>query len=1212
VLEVEIQKTAQSKEQLGFVPEENRSLRKALLKQHRPYFARLDYLLLGQKARSLEPAAERFRQAAQATSTQNNNSLRRTLELLFAEATPCNLDALESTLFFAIFDVPFTRERLESGLGIQPVFEELEKAYHEWLERDGTLEQVYHNLRPREAAVSFRAVDELISRLAGIASVEIAKTRAQTSQTAGPQQLAVQREIEEGRKEVVANPKSSPLDRRFAASKDERQALVQQLQRFLRLAAEPVRINAYLHAKLEEIEGALGTGIPDRVAKSLFKHAEKALYHDEAALRKLNETAPEQVLARLQPILDHWFREEALPFVQQTLYQSPFSAYWFFVQSGMVARRPVAFKGAQVQVGPEVSDLESLKKLSLHEVLSRLKRQRLPSDFVDAYLVLERALTEVTLSRDEALRQIDSAQLSHSDRARLHRYVAAKGQTETLSTLDAYSWMIRDSSKFKGSVDWELLAAALHMLQQAKREKMQQEIARLLQSRQHPQLALYLQTAGELMLELESRQARERRFQESTGGGPIGWILSHFVIGGGVPVQLWAPGGVSGDRFAELVNEISPKNAKSGNCYLGKAATDIRLLHDGREYHEGMIEVIDAARNFLNISSFDWRVDLGGKEIAYRLMAKKLGMEGEAYQRFLTYFHKGVRLDRRATTPTLFYDIPPSRMKNLLVYFLITTSESPAIVGVRAQLQEVLGESLSCPNLATCGDLARAYQQAGGKFNPQRSSEPGYGKTWRAFQELQALFEEKTPDLRTTRPLPALADYVANSHRLRTFVRRHGRKREDDPARPFPINIITDAKQNLFNVHLGQPSTAFPYFFSDPVRDLYRPLFEFDVQLLLWKGLVEFPWHLGPIPLAGRKIAGVAPFPYVPFPWLRFVPGFGWAGLGSSLLLQHVLATDVRTWWSMAMHSKNISSESAATESGMGLGTKYFNLYPEFQTWHDMGVKVEGPIVGDVNDHFVQVYNEARVNNTGIPGSRGVKIPSLRYEDYRYSGASIEGFRSWLITTHPEEGDYNYRGLFMAALAAARENIYIENSFFSDPLVAHMLLRKAREFRGRVNCADLNEKDCSEKKREAVKIYLVLPDSSDKPIIDALGTADWHDMLHLGVKVYRWNPPRGWSATKMLHTKAWLIDYRDGAPGLAYVGSANATQRSHLTDNEVGIVSTSPDFAKQVYERLFLPDLTTDGRLESMGNFHIVWSTNSLVRSSHWLRNWLVSLLWFF
>src|SRR5207247_10772510 len=178
------QKTAQSNEQLGFVQEENRSLRKALLKQHRPYFARLDYLLLGQKARSLEPAAERFRQSAQVTSTQNNDSLRRTLELLFAEATPCNLDALESTLFFAIFDVPFTRERLESGLGIQPVFEELEKAYHEWLERDGTLEQVYHDVRPREAAVSFGAVVELISRLAGIASVKIDKTGAQTSQTA--------------------------------------------------------------------------------------------------------------------------------------------------------------------------------------------------------------------------------------------------------------------------------------------------------------------------------------------------------------------------------------------------------------------------------------------------------------------------------------------------------------------------------------------------------------------------------------------------------------------------------------------------------------------------------------------------------------------------------------------------------------------------------------------------------------------------------------------------------------------------------------------------------------------------------------------------------------------------------------------------------------------------------------------------------------------
>jgi hypothetical protein len=97
----------------------------------------------------------------------------------------------------------------------------------------------------------------------------------------------------------------------------------------------------------------------------------------------------------------------------------------------------------------------------------------------------------------------------------------------------------------------------------------------------------------------------------------------------------------------------------------------------------------------------------------------------------------------------------------------------------------------------------------------------------------------------------------------------------------------------------------------------------------------------------------------------------------------------------------------------------------------------------------------------------------------------------------------------------------------------------------------------------------------------------------------------------MLHSKVWLIDYEPGRGGLAYVGAANATQRSHLADNEAGILSNEPGFADQVYERVFRPDITVDSRVESGESFRVVWSSSAIVRASRWLRRLLVDLFWF-
>jgi hypothetical protein len=246
--------------------------------------------------------------------------------------------------------------------------------------------------------------------------------------------------------------------------------------------------------------------------------------------------------------------------------------------------------------------------------------------------------------------------------------------------------VVRDASKIKGRVDWDLADAALDLLHAAKQDRLASLIAESVAADAHkdPRLAGYLTTAGALMIELERRQARERRFQQRTSGAFVGWLLSQFMISGGVPVELWAPGGVLGPEFAELIDELTPKNGRSGNQYEGKPSERVRLVHDGREYHAALVEIIDDARSFINVSAFDWKTDVGGRDIAYRLMAKKLGIDGARYDAFLWTFRGGLPLDRPDAPPIPFYDLPTTRIKDLLVWYVILQSDAPEIARARS------------------------------------------------------------------------------------------------------------------------------------------------------------------------------------------------------------------------------------------------------------------------------------------------------------------------------------------------------------------------------------------------------------------------------------------------------------------------------------------------------------------------------------------------
>jgi hypothetical protein len=1191
-------------EDLVFADKEQRARTKVIDSERKRYFARLSFFLLGDRAQSLRPGETGRR-------TSGPDPLQQSLKLLFGDATSCEMEAFQATLLFTYFNVPFTQGRLKAVADERVLSDVAEMTSHDHGSGEG-------------AEASYRAIDremsrkaqayprDLMRRLKQVASIQVADLRAKQTK-AGPE---AQEELHKNLESTLRQPDDGPLADALTRDEPELTALLNRMNTYIDRAAEPARIRTYVHARTDEFEGALRTSIPDKQVNRLETLIDQAMFPTEAALAILQRQSVDQTVARVNAIIDRWFREDALPAVEASLFDDPFSAYWFFVQTGGLPRagRPYAGSNLTLAEGVEFS-LDRLRAQPPAAFLKQLFEVRIPGHFSEEYVALEQELRETVLSRLEAFEMVAKAPVSPAARTRLEAFVRDPNETDTISTIDVYRWLIADSNRVGGSVDRTLVGAGLEVMRLAKERRLNAYLERVRMedpTGEGERLVRYLRTAGDMMLELERRQGVDRRFHQGTEAGVVGWLFGGFLIGNTVPIQLWVPGGVNGAEFAELMNEISPKNPKSENTYNAKEATRIALVHDGAEHRAAAERIVDEAENFVNIAGFDWKRDAGGRRLTYRVMAKKLGISGAGFDRFLERFDSGLRIDPEDQAQTPFFDIPAPLMKNLIVYELLQTSTSPDISLVRNTLRQVERE-FECSSVKACGDLSPLVALAGRQYDAQKAvSDANYAAAWQVFRTLQRLFEEREPAWSDTRPRSSLSSYLTDGDDVRRFVNRYGLHRRDAPGTPLPINIIVDGKQSLImNSSWGLASDP-PYVRDTPINDLYEPLMEFGAQVVLWKGVLEFPWHIGPVPVPGRKVFGKIPMPFIPYPWLAAVPGFGWAGTGMSLFLQFSAATDPRNWWAMVTHVKHFSNEREALESGLGIGSKYNNDRSGFKTWHDMGVVVEGPIVNDANDYYVRIFNEARKNNSGNAGSKGVRIRALEYNDYRGYTDQVPDAEirnpSWFITTDPEHADFNYRAALLSALAAAQNNIYLESSFFSDPLVPRMLIRKAREFRGRVNCEDATAIACSEMKREAVKIHIILPGASDKPVLDTVATTEFHEMLHLGVKIYRWDPPEGWSATKMLHTKAWLVDYEPGGGGLAYVGSSNATQRSHILDEEAGIVSTSPTFADEVYARLFEPDISRDSRVETPENFHVTRATNPAIRSGRWMRRFLLSL----
>lgn len=1157
-LRLKLQNTALSTEELLFPEKETRDYADTLKKQRKTRLHDLEFLLFQRKGKVL--GKEFLEQAASTSriSRSDKSTLRRTVRLFAEGVTPCLLNALETTLVAVDFGLPLKSDFTGPEVRSWQVLDAVQDEYKRQGELGKTVEESYLNLRPVSREMEAYVIEGMLQAM------------------------------------IEASPNADLL------SGADRRQLSSQLQEFLRLSAEPLRIGVAVDLFVGDFERQIGIRSLESSSDRLQKQLQQQLFADVDMLRALENTSPQKNLARIESIVDSWFQADAWPALQERLYADPFAAYWLYVESGFVVKDPAPFRHAQFRISSDTPQLRQLTRGSLRGCQAGLQRERIPSAFPEKYFDVEQAMTSVVLTRAEFLQRLAQSGLSQAERDSLVEALpGSDGDDAEISSLDVISVFVDDATQYQKRRDRHEWLASLEVLQQAKREVLQREIATLPETPEKARLAAYLHTAGEWMLELERRQASDRAFQLPNGGGPIGWGLRRTVLSSGLPKTLWVRDGVGGTAFARLVDRVVPNGCRSRSCELNSGSTSLEFLDSGENYHGAVVRLIDEAEDFLNVEQYDWKLDRGGKEIAYRIMAKKLGLDSRQYDSLVAEFPEGLLLSADASAKVRFYDVPTKWSKNLLFYKLFASSEQEPVRSLRAQIEHATGEALRCPNLANCGDLTKLYAKSGSHFQGSSQADAAYLEAWEIYRKLQGLFQPVRPTLEQTRPQRSLAAYVKNQQNVQRFVSRYGLKRIDNPQRPFDVNVITEGKRDAWNWLLKSGR-------------LQNPMMEFNVRYLPWKGAIEYPWHIGKLPLSGRWVAGVVPVPYIPWPWLTAVPGLGWMGIELSMVGQHFLATDIRNGWAITLHTKNISSESSALESGMGFGTKYFNLYEDFHTWHDVGVVARGPVVEDANGVFVSWFNRARVNNRGLPQARNVAIPRLSSEQYLYRGPKGANARTWTVTTDPDSQDYNYRGVFLSALAAARKNIYIENAFYADPFISRMLVLKAREFRARVSCEGLSPSVCAVRKRDAVDIHLVLPWSTDQAIVDMAGRTDYYELINEGVKIHLWQPNEGYASKRMLHSKAWLVDYREGEPSLVYVGSHNADRRSLWSDNEMGFVSTDPELARDVHDNLFMRDIAHDAFQVGAVSFDLERKVRPKRMVGRLVRGLMAEVFWFF
>lgn len=207
---------------------------------------------------------------------------------------------------------------------------------------------------------------------------------------------------------------------------------------------------------------------------------------------------------------------------------------------------------------------------------------------------------------------------------------------------------------------------------------------------------------------------------------------------------------------------------------------------------------------------------------------------------------------------------------------------------------------------------------------------------------------------------------------------------------------------------------------------------------------------------------------------------------------------------------------------GHNVGDEYLGRDPDFGAWRDTHVKMEGPVVQEIQFSFVQDWYWATN-----------RIPELNWQPHEAAG----GREKILMIASGPADDLETCGLmFVQAINDARQRVWIASPYFVPDLQILSALKLAA-LRG-------------------VDVRIMLPEKPDHRTVYLASFSYYQSTLSNGIKIYRYT-------AGFMHQKVFLVD-----SAYAAVGTANLDNRSFRLNFEITILNYDSGFIKQVADML--------------------------------------------
>ncbi|MBB5349898.1 cardiolipin synthase [Haloferula luteola] len=235
--------------------------------------------------------------------------------------------------------------------------------------------------------------------------------------------------------------------------------------------------------------------------------------------------------------------------------------------------------------------------------------------------------------------------------------------------------------------------------------------------------------------------------------------------------------------------------------------------------------------------------------------------------------------------------------------------------------------------------------------------------------------------------------------------------------------------------------------------------------------------------------------------------------------------------WLVADHSKLfVFDQRVAYVGGMNIGREYRT------EWHDMMVRMTGPVTGVVSRDFDRRWQSCRFPGR-IPGAdRLDPMPPT-------SKNPLHGIR--VLRTDVVDARFEILSTAIAAIRSAQKRVWMETPYFSSDTIERELIAAAKR---------------------GVDVQVIFPGTSDSQLMKMANAAAAADIIEAGGHVMTY---RG-----MTHLKALVCD------DWAMVGSANYDTLSMAINRELNLATAQPDFVEALARRVFRVDFRNSDPLD--------------------------------